>query len=550
MGIRGKLAIRLIIFSTILTILTAVMLGLATRSIEINQSIHEAKSIAEAVRIGLNTYMLTGTMDKRDNLIKDMKKINDDIKDIYVLRGESVIKQFGPPKNNEKPKDEVDMRVLQEGKSYDSIFESLGNAEYRVTIPYIAKDYGTINCMNCHLVKEGEVLGAITIKFDISKFQIYGAFISLFGIVIFLFITVIGIGYIYKFFSKYVDDLSKLRESMKFASIGDFTQKINIKLKDEVGETIERYNSLLEALNKSFGFIKTGMKKLSEGNLSFRVEEKMEGGFEEIRQSFNNSLESLSKVIGRSVASFNKVENSLITSIDKFSGISKNMKNQEQFVIEVRDNFKSYTQNLESIIEKITTIRELSKKALLSITQGSERMEQFLATSNEIKDIGYEISSFVEGIIEISEQTNLLALNAAIEAARAGEMGRGFAVVADEIRKLSEKTQNSAGLIQKSVRNVQKIIDETLTATNEISINFSDIKNSYSEIYNALDPLLSTIQSQISIVEKIMHKLDDLAKMFTENTDQISKLAKEYEEIIKELKVVEEDMKKFKIKGR
>ncbi|ACD67260.1 MAG TPA: methyl-accepting chemotaxis protein [Sulfurihydrogenibium sp.] len=550
MGIRGKLAIRLIIFSTILTILTAVMLGLATRSIGLNQSIHEAKSIAEAVRIGLNTYMLTGTMDRRDNLIKDMKKINDDIKDIYVLRGESVIKQFGPPKNNEKPKDEIDKRVLREGKSYDSIMESLGNAEYRVTIPYIAKDYGTINCMNCHLVKEGEVLGAITIKFDISKFQIYGAFISLFGIVIFLFITVIGIGYIYKFFNKYVDGLSKLRESMKFASIGDFTQKINIKLKDEVGETIERYNSLLEALNKSFGFIKTGMKKLSEGNLSFRVEEKMEGGFEEIRQSFNNSLESLSKVIGSSVSSFNKVENSLITSIDKFNGISKNMKNQEQFVIEVRDNFKSYTQNLESIIEKITTIRELSKKALLSITQGSERMEQFLATSNEIKDIGYEISSFVEGIIEISEQTNLLALNAAIEAARAGEMGRGFAVVADEIRKLSEKTQNSAGLIQKSVRNVQKIIDETLTATNELSINFSDIKNSYSEIYNALDPLLSTIQSQISIVEKIMHKLDDLAKMFTENTDQISKLAKEYEEIIRELKVVEEEMKKFKIKGR
>jgi methyl-accepting chemotaxis protein len=549
MGIRGKLAIRLIIFSTILTILTAVMLGLATRSIGLNQSIHEAKSIAEAVRIGLNTYMLTGTMDKRDNLIKDMKKINDDIKDIYVLRGESVIKQFGPPKNNEKPKDEIDKRVLQEGKSYDSIMESLGNAEYRVTIPYIAKDYGTINCMNCHLVKEGEVLGAITIKFDISKFQMYGAFISLSGIAIFLFITIIGIGYIYKFFNKYIDGLSKLRESMKFASIGDFTHKINIKLKDEVGETIERYNSLLEALNKSFGFIKTGMKELSEGNLSFRVEEKMEGGFEEIRQSFNNSLESLSKVIGSSVSSFNKVENSLITSIDKFSGISKNMKDQEQFVIEVRDNFKSYTQNLESIIEKITTIRELSKKALLSITQGSERMEQFLATSNEIKDIGYEIFSFVEGIIEISEQTNLLALNAAIEAARAGEMGRGFAVVADEIRKLSEKTQNSAGLIQKSVRNVQKIIDETLTATNELSINFSDIKNSYSEIYNALDPLLSTIQSQISIVEKIMHKLDELAKMFTENTDQISKLAKEYEEIIKELKVVEEEMKKFKIKG-
>lgn len=65
--------------------------------------------------------------------------------------------------------------------------------------------------------------------------------------------------------------------------------------------------------------------------------------------------------------------------------------------------------------------------------------------------IGSALNSFASDNSHIVRQIRLLATNALIEAARAGEAGRGFAVVAGEVRRLSESSEEIAGVFQKNV---------------------------------------------------------------------------------------------------
>ena len=106
--------------------------------------------------------------------------------------------------------------------------------------------------------------------------------------------------------------------------------------------------------------------------------------------------------------------------------------------------------------------------------------EKSEALSESMNNIG-KTTDIIKGI---ADQTNLLALNAAIEAARAGEAGRGFAVVADEIRKLAEKSQQSANEITSVINDIKTSAEEM---TNNIQITKKDSEILEDKLYKIIE---------------------------------------------------------------
>ena len=176
---------------------------------------------------------------------------------------------------------------------------------------------------------------------------------------------------------------------------------------------------------------------------------------------------------------------------------------------------------------------------LLKITEKNQ--EAFDEVFNVLKDISNstrEIGAASTLISDIASRTNLLSLNASIEAARAGEAGKGFAVVAEEIRDLAEQSKNSAETIDQLLA-VLSFNSEKADSQSEIVKEC--VKTQTDSVYTTMNKYktivesISTINSEIEVLEGVNTKLDIGFKNISELITSLSAASEENAAVADEL---------------
>ncbi|MEF3191676.1 MAG: GGDEF domain-containing protein, partial [Campylobacterales bacterium] len=248
MTIKNKILSRMGLMILLVAMATIVIVTFHFRNYGIQAAKDKAAIISNLVKDGLTSHMVNGTMDKRDMFLANISHVKD-IQNLWVVRGDLVNKQYGPPRSDELPRDAIDRKVLATGQKIVVLNETMDSATLRVTIPYVASANEVPKCISCHEANIGDTLGAISMEFDIMSIRTQGIRTIIYILLTTMVTLAIIIILTNRLLNPYLELFESLLESIKNATKGNFTFNVQTHLKDEAGDVAHWFNSLLGKLH-------------------------------------------------------------------------------------------------------------------------------------------------------------------------------------------------------------------------------------------------------------------------------------------------------------
>jgi response regulator RpfG family c-di-GMP phosphodiesterase len=160
----------LISFLILSTVIVLILLAINFRSISIKIVEDKALAISEVVKASITAHMKSNIMEHRDYFFKEIDSLTL-VENITIIRSNAINAQFGEGRSFEKKVDYITKQAF-ESKQPVFLIEDIRLKPYmRAIVPFIASSRGELNCLECHQVAEGTVLGALDLKMDLSEYR-------------------------------------------------------------------------------------------------------------------------------------------------------------------------------------------------------------------------------------------------------------------------------------------------------------------------------------------------------------------------------------------
>ena len=240
---------------------------------------------------------------------------------------------------------------------------------------------------------------------------------------------------------------------------------------------------LLRAVDRPLMQLVKAVDVMRTGDFSQRLDLKRRDEFSLLADGFNRMADDLTALVGQVQKSGIQVN----TSVTEIAAAAKEQQATSSEIAatttEIGATAKGIfatSKDLVRTMGEASTVAEQSATLAGNGQAGLARMEETMRNVMEaassinaklsvLNEKASNINQVVVTITKVADQTNLLSLNAAIEAEKAGEYGRGFSVVATEIRRLADQTAVATYDIEQMVKEIESAVSAGVMGMDKFS---------------------------------------------------------------------------------
>jgi len=261
-----------------------------------------------------------------------------------------------------------------------------------------------------------------------------------------------------------------------------------------------------------------GLGRLSEGDLTVRLDDGFSESYAQIKEDFNTAMERLQSTIQAIAMATGEVSNAAAEISASTTDLSQRTEEQAASLEETSASMEQISATVKQNAQNAQHANSLTQSTHQIADQGGQVVSETVSAMARIEESSRKISDIISVIDEIARQTNLLALNAAVEAARAGEAGRGFAVVASEVRSLAQRSSQAAKDIKDLIVNSSTQVNEGVELVNRAGTSLGRIVESIKEVADIVSEIANASSEQASGLDQVSKALVQMDEVTQQNS--------------------------------